>query len=554
MKKVYSLFIFGLVLILILSGCSSGKKNSSQTDSNSLASKQILNQSQTADIPTLDSTQATDTLSNNVLEMVNAGLTRMHKGKVEWDLAAGAPQISSDKKTYTFTLRKGIKWSDGKPITAQNFVYGWQHENDPAAKPQYNFLYTSAYIKNASKIQNPKDPMFGKYQNLGIKAIGDDKVQIFFDKAAPPFFYSLISQPLFFPQREDIIKKAGKNYGQEASTILSNGPFKLKSWDHGKGWIYVKNTGYWNAKNIHLKTINVKVVKEEGTRINLYKTNKTDTVGLTGDYIDQMKQSNPKEIHKGLTSTTRFLFLNEKNKYLKNINLRKAINYSFDRNDFVNILMKDGSLGSHFVVPKDFVMGPDGKDFRSVAPDGYLIGGKAEAQKYWNKAKKELGVTSLNLTLLTQDGDQLKKWDEYLANQIETNLKGIKITINQQPFGNFLKLQTDFKFDISYGGWAPDYRDPMTYLDMFTTGHPQNSSAWSNKTFDQLIMSAQNEVDQTKRWNDLQQAEKILMNDAAIAPLDQDGQTWASKQYVKGLDYPLYGPEIDYTGAYITKH
>ncbi|MFT9427991.1 MAG: peptide ABC transporter substrate-binding protein [Sporolactobacillus sp.] len=555
MRKKWKRYLAPLVLlpVLVLSSCS-GSGSASSGASNQLASKQVLRVTTTSDIPTLDYTQATDTQSINVLEMVNSGLTRMHSGKVQWDLATGV-KISPDKKQYIFTLRKGIKWSDGKPVTAQDFVYGWQHENDPKAKPAYNFLYASAGIKNAEQVENPKDPMYGKYKKLGIEAIGTNKVRVTFAKPAPPFVLSLFSTPGFFPQRQDFIAKEGKNYAMGPKGLLYDGPFKLQSWDKGSGWVYAKNTSYWNAKKIHLTSINVKISTVEATRVNLYKTGATDTIeSVSGDYADQLKKTIPKEVHYGLTSTTRFLYVNEKtNKYLRNAALRKALSESINRQAFVTQLMKNGSVPSNFAVPKDFVKGPDGKDFRAGTPNGYPVGGAAQAQKDWATAKKELKIKTLNLTFLTQDGDQLKNFDQYLAGQFE-KLKGVHVTINQQPFANFLKLQTDFNFDLSYAGWAPDYQDPMTYLDMFTTGHPENSSAWSNKTYDKLIASAENEANVTKRWNELKQAEEILIKDNGIIPLDQDGQVWTQKPYVKGLQYPIYGPTVDFTGAYIVKH
>lgn len=351
--------------------------------------------------------------------------------------------------------------------------------------------------------------------------------------------------------------KQGANFAQGPANLLYNGPFKLQKWTKGNGWTYVKNSSYWNASKIHLTQVNVKVITTEATRVNTYKTGSSDAIeNLSGDYTNQLKKTNPKEVFSGLTSVTRFLYVNEKtNKYLRNLNLRKALSEAIDRESFVKTLMNNGSVASHFAVPKSFVTGPDGKDFRATAPAGYLTSESAkQAASDWAKAQKELGIKTLKLTLLTQDGDQLKTWDQYLASQIQSKLKGITISINQQPFANFLKLQTGFKFDLSYGGWSPDYQDPMTYLDMFMMNQPMNASAWSNKTYDKLIASAQSEANLTTRWSDLQSAEKILIEDAGIIPLDQDGQVWVQKTYVKGLQYPIYGPTVDLTGAYILKH
>lgn len=549
---------FILALSLVLSACGSSGSGSSGTSSSKLAKSQVLNLAISQDIPTLDPTQATDTTSTNAIEETMSGLTRMHNNKYEWDLAAGAPKVSVDKKTITFTLRDA-KWSDGKPVTAQDFVYGWQHQNDPAAKPQYNYLFASAGIKNAAAIEDPTNKaLYGKYQQLGVKALNSKTLQVTLEQPLPSFFYSLLSQPQFLPQREDFVKAQGKNYAAGPQNLLYDGPFKLTSWNKGVGWTYKKNTDYWNAKSIKLDTVNVQVQKDIATEVNLYKTNKIDAAfTLTGDYVTSLKTSNPSEVKSNLTSGTFFLYINQKtNKNLANLNLRKALNAAIDRNSFVKVLFNNGSIGSNFVVPKGFTVGPDGKDFRGDNPvNGYSAGNASAAKSYWNKAKQELGIKTLNLTFLSPDTAQYKQWDQYLANQISKNLPGIKVTINQQPWSNYLSLNQSFKFDLAFSGWFPDYQDPMTYLDMFSTGNPQNTTGWSNKTFDNLITSAKAETGQPqKRWNDMLQAEKVMMADYPIVPIYQEGTAWAQKSYVKGLELPSYGPQYDFSQAYILQH
>lgn len=555
-KAKWSLVLsFVLALSLVLSACGSSSTSSSG-GKGSLAKTQELTFIERGDMASLDPTQITDAISANTFEEINSGLTRMKNNKYYWDMAKGAPKVSADKKTVTFTLRDGIKWSDGKPVTAQDFVYGWQRQNDPAAKPLYNFLFAAAGVKNAAKIEDQNDPMYGKYKNLGVKALNSKTLQVTFEQPIPPFFYSILSQPQFMPQREDFVKKQGKNYAQGPSNILYNGPFKLSDWNKGNSWTFVKNKDYWDAKNIKLTKVTAKVSKEDATSVNLYKTNKTDVMTPHGDYVNQMKQSYPKEFHTALTSGTFFLYINQKtNKNFKNLNVRKALNAAIDRDSFVKVLFNDGSIPSNFVVPKGFTKGPDGKDFRDVANDGYSAGNAKDAQKYWAKAKKELHIDKLNITLLTSDGGDYKQWSEYLANQIEKNMKGVHVTLNQQPWANYLKLNQSFKFDLAFSGWLPDYQDPMTYLDMWTSKNPQNTTGWSNKQFDKLISSANQETGNlSKRWKALQDSEKLMMQQYPIVPLFQEGQAWVQKSYVKGFEMPLYGPQFDFSHAYIETH
>lgn len=557
MKKAkWSLVLsFILALSLVLSACgSSGKSGSSKSGAANLAKDQVLNLASNADIPSINPTQATDATSIQAITNITSGLSRISNGKTEWDLATGAPKVSADKKTLTFTLR-AQKWSDGKAVTAQDFVYGWQHQLDPKSKPAYNYLFASADIKNAAKIEDPTNKKFyGKYKELGVKALDEKTLQVTLEHPVQPFFYSLMSQWVFMPQRQDYVEKLGSKYATSASTYLANGPFVLSSWKKGQSWTYKKNPKYWNAKRIKLSAVTYTLSKDLATSVNMYKTGKIDAVALAQEQVDSMKASNPKEIKSSELSGMFFLYLNNKRKYTGNVNFRKAISAAIDRQGLVDGIYKDGSTPSNSVVPKNFVKGPDGKDFRAASPNGYSAGTAADAKKYWAKAQKELGTKKIQLELISSDTSTTQQTDEYVANQIKKNLPGVTVKINAQPWANYLKLNNSNKFDLAFSGWLPDYQDPMTYLDMWTTGNPQNSGLYNNKSFDKLIADAKATTDASKRWTDMQQAEKVMLNDQAIAPLFQQGYTWAQKSYVHNLYYPAYGPNDDYLDAYITKH
>lgn len=558
-----------VVLSLFLTACSSGGSKSSSNGGSSsngnnstsssnggsqLAADQTLSLAAADYIPTMDPTQATDTTSTDAITTVESGLTRMHNDKVTYDMAAGPPKVSADGLTYTYTLRDGITWSDGSPVTAQDFVYGWRHQVDPKTGAKYNWLYSSAAIKNADAI------IAGKMSpdKLGISA--PDKKHVVITLTRPqPFDNSMFSAAQFMPLKQSFVEKEGKKFAQTQSDMLYNGPFTMSIYDKtkaGNKWQFKKNPNYWNAKNIKLTTVNFYVNNQISQRVNMYKTGQIDEAGLHGDFIDQMKSSNASEFNTGLTSSTDFLYLNEKSKALANKNVRLAIYEAINRPAFAKQIQKDGSIASYFAVPKKFAFGPNGKDFRTYAPNGFYSNATAaDATKLWNQAKKTLGISTLKLTFLTPDGDVYKTYDQYIANQIETALPGVKVTINQQVWGAYLKANTAGQYDIAFSGWAPDYRDPMTYLDMWTSTNSQNTMNYKDPKFDNLIKQAKNETDPSKRWADMQQAEKILLkDDVAMVPIDQRGHAWVQKPYVKGLSFPLYGQVVDFTQAYIAKH
>jgi oligopeptide transport system substrate-binding protein len=552
-----------LVMSLFLAACSGGSSKPTESKGKTtgdtakkqeLAADQTLYFATASDIPSLDITQATDTTSFEMLTMIKSGLMTMVKDKATPDLAASEPEVSADGTVYTFHLRDGIKYSDGTPIKAQDFVWSWQHFIDPKTAAAYSYIYASANIKNAAKIMDKSSDLYGKVDQLGVKALDDKTLQVTLEKSTP-YLNSLMAFPPFFPLEQKFVEAQGDKYAKEPENLLYSGAYKMDKWQHGEGWTLVKNPDYWNAKNITINTVNYKVVKDETTRLNLYKTDKIYTDGLSAEYVDQYK--NDKEFNTQSGTCVFFMKLNvAKVPAFKNVKVRQALSMALDREGLVNVLLNDGSMAAHYLVPKDFTFGPDGKDFRASAPKGYLLGTKDDAKKLWDEAKKELGIDKLELEYMTTDSDKAAKFAEYNVNQMTTTLDGLKITINKQPWGEYLKRDDEGNYDIGGGsGWCPDYQDPMTFLDMFTTGNGENTGKWSNPEYDALIKSANDLGSKpAERWAKLQQAEKLLIEQAPVIPTYQDGSAFLVKSYVKDLNYQSSSPTVDWRTAKVYKH
>ncbi|MFC4620112.1 peptide ABC transporter substrate-binding protein [Camelliibacillus cellulosilyticus] len=543
-----------LVLSLFLAACGGGNNNSSSSGSKTsgkLADKQVLKLTEAADLPTLDAAMSTDTTSGDVLQMISAGLMMIDDNKVKPDMAASEPEVSKDGKVYTFKIRDNAKWSDGSPVTAQDFVYAWQRAIDPKTASQYAYIFASANIKNAEKIDDKNSDLYGKVDQLGVKAIDDHTLQVTLEKPTP-YFTSLMSFPTFQPLKKDFFEKQGDKYAQEPDKMLYNGPFVLATWNHGSGWTLKKNPNYWDAKNITLDEVDYNIVKDTTTNVNLYKTNKIDLTGLSADYVNLYKDK--PDFHNVPGNCVFFLKLNVKKvPALKNVKVRQAIAESIDRENMVNVLLNNGSLPAHYYVPKDFTKGPDGKDFRDVAPKGYLLKGQKDAKKLWAEAKKELGIKNLNLEYVTTDNDLSGKMAEYIADQISKTLDGVKVTINKQPWNQYLKMDNNGDFDIGGGsGWCPDYQDPMTFLDYFTSTNSGDTGGWVDKHYDDLIKKANNLGNNpAERWKVMQEAEQYLVEQAPVVPTYQKGSAVVVKPYVKGIVFQSYGSSIDYRHAKI---
>ncbi|WP_077329132.1 peptide ABC transporter substrate-binding protein [Virgibacillus siamensis] len=565
MKRKFKLVLLlsaALFLVTFLNACSEDKSEGTESNKEAesagsgqadLAEDQVLHLTATSDFTSLDPHHASDAPSFDSLYQIRSGLVTLDEnGEIVPDMAKAMPEISKDGTVYTFTLKDDVVWSNGDPVTAQDFVYSWQREVNPETAGEYAFIYLSANIENAANIRNKKSAMYGDTKKIGIEAINQRKLKITLEKPTP-YFLDLLTFPPFYPLNEEFVKKQGADFALEPENMLFNGPFKLDKWNHGVGWTYTKNDKYWNADKVTLEKVKYKVVKQKNTAVNIYKSGSLDFLKLSSDYIQLFQDS--EELHTGeLTAEIKFIRLNQQHEALANEHIRDAIYNSINRKGLVDVLVKTGAEPARYVVPKSFAKGPDGKDFRAKYPSINKMS-LEEARQSWMKGLKEIGKEKVEIGLMIGDTDTNATIAEYYANQLEENLPGLTVTINRQPYQAHLKLEGNRKYDMSKWGWLPDYRDPITFLDLWATDEPFNRTGYSNPEYDALIKKAKNLGNQPKkRWKIMQKAEKILLEDAVIVPTHQAATAYVKKPYVKHVIVRNYGPTVDWTYARVLKH
>ena len=544
-KKVPVLLASTLTVSMILGGCGYSKDDSQAKAKGDTSNvKQVINLIETSELPTMDTTLTTDAASSSVMNNAMEGLYTLGKDDKLVSGVAESYQKSEDGKKYTFKLRKDAKWSNGDPVTAKDFVYSWQRAVNPdtAAKSAYIMFD----VKNAEKINMKQLPV----DQLGVKAVDDYTFEVELDNPVP-YFVNLTVYPLFFPLNEKYVKEQGPKYGLEANTTLYNGPFVLSEWKHEQSFQLKKNPSYWDNKKVKLEEINYNIVKDTATSVNLYETKAVDRVPLSAEFVDKYRKD------KGFKTTSDptvfFLRLNEKNPALANKNIRKAISLGFERDGIINTLLNNGSKAAGGLVPDDFVKNADGKDFRKENGKLAKVDLKG-AKKYWEAGKKELGKDTIELTLLNSDTELNKKISEFLKGELEKNLPGLKLNVKTQPFAQVLKLESSGDYDISFSGWGPDYPDAMTFLDLFVSNGAQNKMGYSNAQYDELITKAKkNGSDVKGRWNDLLKAEKILFDEAAIAPVQQRGRAFLERETINDIYIHKYGGELSFKWASVGK-
>ncbi|HSJ37862.1 MAG TPA: peptide ABC transporter substrate-binding protein [Planococcus sp. (in: firmicutes)] len=574
MKNSKLFWLLGLVLVLsiFLAACGGGDDTTDETEtpeetetetpaegeegSEEAASgepdaEQVLNLVEGAEIPSMDSAVAEDAVAFNILNNVNEGLFRLNQENLaEPALAEGEPEVSEDGLTYTFKLRDA-NWSDGTPVTAQDFVFSWQRALDPEVGSPYGPYMMAGTIKGATEVSEGADP-----SELGIEAT-DEKTLVVTLERPTPYFMSLMAFGTFYPQNEAFVTEAGDAYASNSENLLYNGPFMLTNWDGtGLTWTMEKNPEYWDADTVQLETINVDVVKETSTALNLYQSGEKDRAGLSGEFA--MQYADDPEVVKELQPVLFYLKFNQERDGeetpLANLNIRKAISMAFNKQDLVDVVLANGSLPANYLVPTEFTFTEDAEDFREV--NGDLTGFDAEqAKTFWETGLEEIGETEVTLELLGGDSELAGKMDAYLKEQMETNLEGLTVNLKAVPFGVRLELDEAQDYDMQNSGWGPDYQDPMTFIDLFVTGASHNLMSYSNEEFDNLVEQAKGELaqDAAGRWEAMAEAERILIeDDAAIAPIYQRASMTLQKPYVYDIIRHPFGGDFSFKWAYIS--
>ncbi|AJG92649.1 peptide ABC transporter substrate-binding protein [Bacillus anthracis] len=537
-RKKSHLMVMALVTSLLLTAC-----NNKENKSDKEAKKQVLNVTVSEEIPSLDTAKTMDGTSAHVMQNLFEGLYILNDQDQPIPAVAKSFKRSEDGKKYTFDLRKDAKWSNGDNVTANDFIFAWKRAINHETASQY--AYMLFYVKNAKEINKGTMPL----DALGVKAINDYKLEVELEQPIP-YFLQLLTLPIYLPQHESFLKEQGKNYALEPSNLIYNGPFVLEKWKHEQEFQLKKNATYWDQKKVKLDEINFQIVKDTMTVVNLYEAGDLDRVPINSQFVDKYKGS--KELHMSSEPGIAMLRFNEQNNALANKKVRQSISLALNKEELVAHFINNGAKPASGLVPAGHINEETGKDFRKES--GNLSSYDLQnAKKIWDEAKKELGVEQVKLKFLTFEQDNAKRMAEYIKGDLEKTLQGLTIQIKQQPFKQKLQLEQTGDYDISMANWGPDYKDPISYLELFTTGNLNNKMNYSNLHYDELIKKAKTDfvLEPEKRWGALLEAEQVLLEDAAVAPLYQIGSAYVQKDYVKGIEKHQFGGIYTYKNAYI---
>lgn len=507
------------------------------------AGEKILRISNTVDIATIDPNKTNAVADATVSYHLYDGLYRNVLGDLQ-PATAESYEVSDDGLVYTFKLRKDTKWSDGQPVTANDYAYGMRRLCDPAAACPSSYL--GAVLKNGAAVSAEEVPV----DELGVKVIDDYTLEVTLENPAE-YFVSMLSMSAFAPVRQDLVEKYGAEFGGSPEKQVYNGPFVVTEYGNGK-LVMAKNENYYDADKIKLDGVEILTVADNNTAVSMFDAGELDLAEVPTELVAQYED----KVQYYYSGANDYAALNHRNKYLANKNLRLAMNYAVNREEY-NLLSHNGLYDPNlrFVLPQ--VRGVEG-DYGTEYPLAYfpLQGDMDKAKEYLATALSELGLSDaseITLELYVSDTETAKKETEVVVNQWKNNL-GINVNINMVPGAtkNAMLVPNSDDFDIIMSGWAPDYSDPYSYLELWYSTSGYNYLNYHSDTYDKYI-DASKTTSGKERMDNLFEAEKTMLEDGALVPLQLRRVPYMVSDRVQNLGAYFIGLNYDYMYADIVE-
>jgi len=504
------------------------------------AAEKILRTNNASEPGSLDPALAQGTHESWVLDHTFEGLMKLDKdGKVVPGMAKEY-KISEDDLTYTFVLRDDIKWSNGDPVTAQDFEFSWKRALDPDLAADYAFqLY---YIKGGEAYNTGA----ATADDVAIKALDDKTLEITLETPTG-YFLELTAFYTYYPVNKKVVE-ANPDWAKNANTHVSNGPFTLTEWEHNASIKIRKNANYYDAANVKLDGVDFTIIDDVNTAWQGYEGGDYDfLVEIPQAVTAKLKAENNTELVIGGMVGTYYYNLNSKVKPFNNVKIRKGLSMTLDRETIVDKIAQGGQIAAAGAVPFG-MFDENGREYRDGV--GNLISYNVEeGKKLFAEGLAEEGMKPEDfkkIVLLYNTSEAHKKIAQAAQEMWRQNL-GIEIQLENVDFQVKLDREKAGDYHISRAGWIGDYMDPMTFIDLWWSDSSFNDAKYNNKKYDELVFTAKGTADQKVRFDAMREAEKILMNDMPIIPVYFYTQPYAQKSYVTGVFKPLVNyPKLTY--------
>ena len=509
-----------------------------------LAEKQTLVRNNGAEVQSLDPHKIEGVPESNVNRDLFEGLLVTD---VEGHPAPGVAEKweNKDFKVWTFHLRKDAKWSDGTPVTAEDFVYSWQRLANPNTASPYASYLQYGHIANIDDIIAGKKPV----TDLGVKAIDANTFEVTLSEPVP-YFYKLLVHPSVSPVPKSAVEKFGEKWTQPAN-IVTNGAYKLKDWVVNERMVLERNPQYWdNAKTV-INQVTYLPISSEVTDVNRYRSGEIDMTynNMPIELFQKLKKEIPKEVHVDPYLCTYYYEINNQKAPFTDVRVRTALKLALDRDIIVNKVKNQGDLPAYSYTP------PYTDGMKLVEPEWF----KWSQEKRNEEAKKllaEAGYTAdkpLTFNLLYNTSDLHKKLAIAVASIWKKNL-GANVKLENQEWKTFLDTRHQGTFDVARAGWCADYNEPTSFLNTMLSDSSNNTAHYKSPAFDKIIGDTLKVTDDAQRAELYAKSEEQLDKDSAIVPVYYYVNARLVKPWVGGYTGKDPLDNISVKNLYIIKH
>ncbi|QDY42013.1 peptide ABC transporter substrate-binding protein [Candidatus Pantoea soli] len=495
-----------------------------------LASKQEIVRHIKDEPASLDPLKAVGLPEIQVLRDLFEGLTSQD---AQGNIVPGVAQSwsSSDNKTWIFTLRDTARWSNGEPVTADDFVYSWRRLVDPRNSSPFAWFAALSGIENAEAITKGQLPA----DKLGV--VANDKTHLKVTLSRPlPWFPAMVANVALYPVPQNVIAQQGEGWTAPGK-LVGNGAYQLQARVVNEKIVLVRNTHYWNDKASVLTKVTFVPINEESSATKRYRAGDIDiTESFPKNMYAMLKKSLPGQVYTPDQLGTYYYAFNTQKGPTADVRVRKALSWSIDRRIIAEKVLGTGEKPAWHFTP-DVTAG-------FTPQQSYL---QQHSQQELNAQAKALLAAAgygpdkpLHLTLLYNTSESHQKIAVAVASMWKKNL-GAEVTLQNQEWKTYIDSRNSGNFDVIRASWVGDYNEPSTFLSLLTASHSGNIARFNNAEYDAVLARASSETSTAARNVDYNKAEQILADQAPIAPIYQYTNGRLIKPWVKG--YPVTNPE-----------
>ena len=519
MKKIF------LILTLLVFALSCGKKggNGSTFTLNIVTEPSSIDPQITTDIP-----------GGTVDELILEGLLRKDKTGKSVAGIAEKWEKSKDGLVWTFHLRDGVKWSNGDPVTANDFKAGWIRGLNPdTAGSNASMLFV---IKNGEKYNAKKV----SENEVGIKVIDDKTLQVTLESPIP-YFDDLVTFKSFMPLNQKFYNKTKDKYFTEAEYTISNGPYTLEKWTHDSELKFKKNPNYWDGANVKTDNVELKIIATDSA-VNAFKNKEVDVTAVT---FEQAKEFAGKpELVKANDGGIYYLLFNTKENVFKNAKVRRAITMAINKEELVNKVLEGSEKLTKTFTPSGIGLNGVSKDFPAEVATDQPKFNVAEAKKLLAEGLKEEGLSELpRFEILFNDTGSRKAIAEYIQESLRNNL-GANVELDMVSGKERIERTKKRDYQISLQNWTGDFLDPITYLDLFDSTNANNRGDFKNVKYDELTKTVKSSADPKVRVPAMIEMEKLISEEQPVTILFQKQKLYLVNPKVKNLGFVSIGGEF----------